>query len=110
MAAFEYKALDKQGKQLQGVLEADSLRQIRQQLREKNLMPIDVKQVETATNKNAKKGFNSKISASELALITRQLSTLVQSSLPIEESLQAVAQQCEEAKIKSMLYGFCSCS
>ena len=103
MAAFEYKALDKQGKQLQGVLEADSLRQIRQQLREKNLMPIDVKQVETATSKNTKKGFNSKISASELALITRQLSTLVQSSLPIEESLQAVAQQCEEAKIKSIV-------
>ena len=78
MAAFEYKALDKQGKQLKGVLEADSLRQIRQQLREKGLMPVDVKAVETATNKKANKKSKHKISASELTLITRQLSTLVQ--------------------------------
>jgi len=103
VAAFEYKALNKQGKQLKGVLEADSTRQIRQQLREKGLMPTDVKAVETATNKKTDKRSKHKISASELALITRQLSTLVQSSLPIEESLQAVAQQCEEAKIKSIV-------
>ena len=38
MAAFEFKALDKKGKQQKGVLEADSERQVRQQLREKGLM------------------------------------------------------------------------
>jgi len=103
VAAFEYKALNKQGKQLKGVLEADSSRQIRQQLREKGLMPVEVNQVAATTSKKASKSFGYKISAAELALITRQLSTLVQSSLPIEESLQAVAEQCEEAKVKSIV-------
>ncbi|NRA60032.1 MAG: type II secretion system inner membrane protein GspF [Psychrobium sp.] len=103
MAAFEYKALDKEGKQLKGVLEADSSRQIRQQLREKGLMPLEVTQVATATSKKMGLVRKQKISAAELALITRQLATLVQSALPIEESLQAVAEQCEQAKIKSIV-------
>jgi len=103
VAAFEYKALNKQGKQLKGVLEADSSRQIRQQLREKGLMPVEVNQVASVTSKKSSKSFRYKISAAELALITRQLSTLVQSALPIEESLQAVAEQCEEAKVKSIV-------
>ncbi len=103
MAAFEYKALNKQGTQLKGVLEADSSRQIRQQLRDKGLMPLEVTQVATATSKKIGLVRKQKISAAELALITRQLATLVQSALPIEESLQAVAEQCEQAKIKSIV-------
>ena len=105
MPAFEYKALDKQGKQQKGVLEADSSRQIRSQLRDKGLMPVDVKQVATSSvNKSKGKVSNRhKISANDLALITRQLATLVQSSLPIEESLQAVAEQCEDPKIRSVV-------
>ena len=51
MAAFEYKALNKQGKQLKGVLEADSSRQIRQQLRDKGLMPLEVNQVASVAAK-----------------------------------------------------------
>lgn len=103
MSAFEYKALNKQGKPLKGVLEADSSRQIRQQLRDKGLMPIEVNQVAATVDKKTSTFFSYKISAAELALITRQLSTLVQSALPIEESLQAVAEQCEEAKVKSIV-------
>ena len=103
MAAFEFKALDKKGKQQKGVLEADSERQVRHQLREKGLMPLEVKSVATATSKQQRLGGRQKISASELALITRQLSTLVQASLPIEESLQAVAEQCDVPKIKSVV-------
>lgn len=103
MAAFEYKALNKQGKQLKGVLEADSSRQIRQQLRDKGLMPLEVNQVATTADKKITKVFRQKISAGDLALVTRQLATLVQSALPIEESLQAVAEQCETPKVKSII-------
>ncbi|NRA54825.1 MAG: type II secretion system inner membrane protein GspF [Gammaproteobacteria bacterium] len=103
MAAFEFQALDKLGKQHKGVLEADSSRQVRQQLREKGLMPVDVKSVATVTSKLGRVGGRLKISTAELALITRQISTLVQSSLPIEECLQAVAEQCEQAKVKSVI-------
>ncbi len=103
MAAFEYKALDKQGKQQKGVMEADSSRQIRSQLREKGLMPVDVKQVASSKAVKGKASNRQKISASDLALITRQLATLVQSALPIEESLKAVAEQCEDEKIRSVV-------
>ena len=44
MAAFEYQALDAKGRQKKGVLEGDSARQIRQQLREKGWMPLEVSQ------------------------------------------------------------------
>jgi len=103
VAAFQYKALDKQGKQQKGVMEADSSRQIRSQLREKGLMPVDVKQVESNKSSGGKASNRQKISASDLALITRQLATLVQSALPIEESLQAVAEQCEDEKIRAVV-------
>jgi len=103
VAAFEFKALDKAGKQQKGVMEADSSRQIRNQLRDKGLMPLDVKQVVTGSNNSGKASNRQKISASDLALITRQLATLVQSALPIEESLQAVAEQCEDPKIRAVV-------
>ena len=103
MAAFEYKALDKSGKQLKGVFEGDSSRQIRQQLREKGLMPIEINQVVNQPARSQSWGLKRKISAADLALITRQLATLVQSALPLEESLKAVAEQCEQPRLKSMV-------
>ncbi|MFT5163282.1 MAG: general secretion pathway protein F, partial [Alteromonadaceae bacterium] len=104
MAAYEYKALDGKGKNKKGVVEADSVKQVRQQLREKGLVALDVK-IAAQKDKNKSGGLfqPKKISAAELALITRQLSTLVQSALPIEASILAVAEQCEKPRMKSML-------
>ena len=110
MAAFDYQAVDSKGKTQKGVIEGDTPRQVRGFLRDQGLMPIEV--IPTLT-KNAegevKKSFlssgkGSKISPSDLALITRQLATLVESGLPLEESLIAVAEQCEN-QIKSMMMG-----
>ncbi|ABG38765.1 general secretion pathway protein F [Paraglaciecola sp. T6c] len=105
MAAFAYKAIDKSGKNKSGVLEGDNARQIRQQLREKQLIPLEVEQVAEKERQSAKQFslFKPKISASDLALLTRQLATLVESSLPIEEALMAVAQQSEKPRQKNMM-------
>jgi len=105
LAAFEFIALDANGKQQKGVLEADTARQIRSQLREKGLTPLNV---DAVTNKQSSgKSFSfqrgRKLSAADLSLVTRQLATLVQASLPIEESLKAVADQCEKDWVKSMM-------
>jgi general secretion pathway protein F len=106
MAAFAYKAIDNKGRNKQGVLEGDNARQVRQQLREKGLVPISLDQV---ADKNKAKDnasfslFQPKISASDLALLTRQLATLVESALPIEEALLAVAEQCEKQRHKNMM-------
>jgi len=106
MAAFEYQALDNKGKQHKGVLEADSSRQIRQQLRDKGWMPLSV---EPAIKKQSKSsGFSlfnrsPSLSVPDLALITRQLATLIAAGLPIDEALKAVSEQSEKQTVKSMV-------
>ena len=105
MAAFEYKALDAKGRQKKGVLEGDTARQIRQQLREQGMVPVEVVQTHEREKKKASGGFQLRrgISTTELSLITRQLATLVQASMPLEECLKAVAEQSEKPRLKNML-------
>ena len=105
MAAFSYKAINAKGKNVSGVLEGDNPRQIRQQLREKGLVPIEVEQVaekEKKTNAGLSL-FKPRISTADLALLTRQLATLIESALPIEEALLAVAEQTEKPRHKNMM-------
>ncbi|HET7176351.1 MAG TPA: type II secretion system inner membrane protein GspF [Gammaproteobacteria bacterium] len=104
MGAFAYVALDSRGRELKGVLEGDTPRQVRQQLREQGLTPLEV--IEAAAQEtNAPRAFGMQrgISATDLALVTRQLATLVRSALPVEEALLAVSQQTEKPRLKSML-------
>ncbi|HSG53579.1 MAG TPA: type II secretion system inner membrane protein GspF [Rheinheimera sp.] len=105
MPAFEYQALDARGKSNKGVLEADNARHARALLRDQKLTPVSV---ELASQQekllaSGKQWFKRNISASELALITRQLATLVEAALPIEGALLAVAEQCEKPRLKNMM-------
>lgn len=105
MAAFSYQALDTSGKKVKGVLEADNARQARQLLREQKLTPLTL---EAAADKekrltSAPKLLRRGIKASELALITRQIATLVEAALPIENVLYAVAEQSESPRLRSMM-------
>ena len=111
MAAFEYKALDSQGKQRKGVLEADSLRQIRQLLRDQGLIPLEV---DAASERRARSStstasaglrFNRRLGALDRVLLTRQLATLIAASLPVEEALSAIAQQSEKQHVRSLVLG-----
>jgi len=104
MAAYEFRALDASGRQQKGVLEADSPRQVRQQLRDKGWTPLAVEA--SVERHNRRTGFRRRgtgLSAGDLALVTRQLATLIQSGIPVEESLYTVSQQSEKAKIRSMM-------
>lgn len=106
MAAFDYQAVDSKGKTKKGVIEGDTPRHVRSLLRDQGLMPTEVSASLQRANKSSSKGnkgATKKVSASELALITRQLATLVESGLPLEESLIAVAEQCEKNTLKSMI-------
>ncbi|GIU31733.1 type II secretion system inner membrane protein GspF [Shewanella baltica] len=106
MPAFEYKALDAKGKQLKGVIEADTARHARSQLRDQRMMPLEILPVsekEAKAKSSSFAFFKRGISVAELALITRQIATLVAAGLPIEESLKAVGQQCEKDRLASMI-------
>jgi general secretion pathway protein F len=106
VGAFEYTAVDTQGRERKGVIEGDTARQVRQMLREQQLLPVDVSEV-VQTESKRQQGFTltGRISSTDLALLTRQLATLVRSGLPLEESLLAVSQQTEKPRIKSILLG-----
>lgn len=105
MAAFEFQAIDSRGKKNKGVLEADNARHARQILRERKMTPLHVELASNQEKKLANRGpwLQRRISAAELALITRQLATLVEAALPIESALLAVAEQCEKSRLKNML-------
>ncbi|NQY34721.1 MAG: type II secretion system inner membrane protein GspF [Alteromonadaceae bacterium] len=106
MAAYDYQAVDSRGKTKKGVIEGDTPRQVRGLLRDQGLMPIEVTASLQQKSKNKGKfpgRGGKKVSAAELALITRQLATLVESGLPLEESLLAVSEQCEKDSVKSMI-------
>lgn len=106
MAAFRYKALNGEGKLVKGVLEGDSDRQIRGVLRQRQLRPVEVEAANDALRTDRKlplRVFSRRLAAGDLALITRQLATLVASALPLDECLSAVAEQSRKPTIASMM-------
>ncbi|UPQ88049.1 type II secretion system inner membrane protein GspF [Vibrio sinaloensis] len=106
MAAFEYKALDAKGKSKKGVIEGDNARQVRARLKEQGLIPVEVSETRQKAAKRRQSGglqFKRGLSTPDLALITRQLATLVQSGMPLEECLKAVSEQSEKPRIRTML-------
>jgi len=106
MGAYEYVALDKAGKESKGLIEGDTPKHVRQILRERHLLPV---QVTESAKKEARRqssfSLRSGMSSGELALITRQLASLSQSGLPLEEALLAVGQQNDQPRTKSILLG-----
>jgi general secretion pathway protein F len=108
MGAFEYTALDNGGRERKGILEGDTPRQVRQLLRERQLLPVSVTEVaRKEASQQQKRSFSlaRRVSAADLALFTRQLATLVRAGLPLEESLLAVSQQTEKPRIQSIVIG-----
>ena len=84
MPAFQYSALDLKGRQRKGLIEADTPRLARQALRERGLNPLGVEEVASRERRRGSHWWSGRvrISATDLALITRQLATLVGSRAP----------------------------
>ena len=95
MPAFQYVAVDAGGRERRGLMEGDTARQVRQQLRDQQLLPMEVTEIEKseAARRGLRLSFGRSISATDLSLVTRQLATLARSGLPLEEALLAVSQQ-----------------
>ncbi|BBM03390.1 type II secretion system inner membrane protein GspF [Microbulbifer sp. GL-2] len=105
MAAFEYTALAASGRKSKGTLEADSARSARQQLRAKGLVPLDVAQAAEQSEKSAGGMMSSSpgLSIKNLALLTRQIATLLRAGIPLEETLGAIANQTRNQKIRRVV-------
>ena len=107
MGAYQYVAVDPSGKEHKGVLEGDTPRHVRQLLRERQLLPVDVSEVESRERRSGagRMRLRRGMSSLDLALVTRQLAPLLRAGLPLEEALLAVSEQTERARIKSIILG-----
>jgi general secretion pathway protein F len=109
MAAFEYQALDSKGKTVKSITNGDHAKQVRAELRAQGLIPLEVKPIsDSAANRSEKKGKGKgnsrvKIKTNHLSMITRQMATLLESGMTVEETLSAVIKQSEGHKIKSVM-------
>jgi general secretion pathway protein F len=104
MGAFDYSAVDGEGRVRKGVLEGDTARHIRQQLRDRGLVPLTVDELARREKRRTQR-YQRGISAAELALITRDLSTLVRAGLPLDEALSAVARQTSKGRLNKLVLG-----
>lgn len=111
MGAFRYQAVNGKGKVIKGTVEGDTERQVRTQLRQQQLKPINVEKVsagQLSSNSASKPSggstfFRARIGIKDLTLFTRQLASLVQSGMPLAESLQAVAKQTRKNHVKDVV-------
>lgn len=108
MAAFRYEALDGTGSASHGVIEADGLRQARARLRELGLVAVAVQAVSQETldgGEGRRWRWRSGISPAQLSLLTRQLATLLEAGLTIEQAFSALIEQSENEAVRQVLAG-----
>ena len=98
MPAYSYKAFDSLGNEQIGRINADSERAARKQLKNLNLIPLEI----TETLKKVKRSV--RVKTKTLVLITRQLATLLNSSIPLDESLSIVSNHSSDDKFSKILY------
>src|SRR5258706_7955028 len=103
MEAFQYQALDAAGRTVSGVIEADTARQARQQLRAQGLLPAALGRVNA--RERAKQGWTRGIKSAELSLVTRQMATLLASGLTMEQSLNALIEAADEPVTREVMTG-----
>lgn len=102
MPTFDYRAENPQGRRCKGRVEADSPRHARQLLRERGLLPSELAQAKDQRVLGGRHA-GGRLGPADLALLTLQLSTLIQAGLPLEESLGAVAQQSQKRRVAHLL-------
>ena len=107
MAAFSYNALDTSGKNTSGVIEADSARLARAALRENGLFVVELDALSESTASGGKRSFNlpfrKRIPLSAVSLMLRQLATLLEAGLPLEQALAVLIEQGEHETMRQVI-------
>ena len=102
MPAFRYEAVDGRGRPRQGTLDAATARQARDRLRAEGLTPTAVDAL-AADSASSGTGGSTRLPVAVVALATRQLATLVESGMPLDQALGAVADQADDARTRTLL-------
>jgi general secretion pathway protein F len=104
--AFRYEAVDAVGATKKGVVNADSARAARSDLRNQGLVPITVDAIAAQIDEAGQvrsRAFGDHLSTTELALFTRQLASLLEASLPLEQAFSALLEQAERTYVRDLI-------
>ena len=106
MPVYEYSALDANGKTVSGIIDADGLSAARQKIRTAGKYPVNLKEVQAAgTGKDGASSFNlsqyySRVRPAEVAIMTRQLATLIGAGFPLVTALESLQAQIQSPALK----------
>lgn len=107
MAVFQWQGIDQGGRAKKGVRDADNAKVLRALLRKDGILATSIEEESVARTRTARevdlKRFFQRVTASDLALLTRQLATLLHSGVPLVEALSALIEQVENTQLKSAL-------
>jgi general secretion pathway protein F len=106
MPLYEYKALGLDGKSSKGLVESDSLKNARLKLKKQGLMVTDIQEKNALPKKGTQAGFSlfaNRVNQDEVAVMTRQLASLVKANIPLVDSLTALVDQVESVALKTVL-------
>jgi general secretion pathway protein F len=105
MPVYEYKGLSRAGKNVRGTVDADNVRQARLRLKKDGVFVVDITDKSKAKTTKVRKGSvsNQKVPVKDLAMMTRQLATLLKANIPLVESLGATADQVDHPVLKEAL-------
>ena len=106
MPAFRYEAVDNIGATHKGVVNSDSARAARADLRVQGLTPLAVEAITAQVDEQGvakRRGFGERLSQNELALFTRQLASLLEAGLPLEQAFTALLEQAERPYVRDLI-------
>jgi len=104
MPIFEYKGLKRDGNNVKGVIDAENLRAARTRLKKDNIFVVDIRdRKKNDTKKGKGPRSNKKVGVKEMALMTRQLATLIKANIPLVDALTAVAEQTEQPALSEAI-------
>ncbi|MBW1701335.1 MAG: type II secretion system inner membrane protein GspF [Deltaproteobacteria bacterium] len=108
MPLFEYKALNKKGRKVSGMVTADGPASARLKLSQETIFPMEIREVKTSVKKSIADSFVyrlkrfHRINPAVVSTSMRQLATLVSSSLPLIDCLNALIEQTETPQLKKI--------
>ncbi|MFP5519210.1 MAG: type II secretion system inner membrane protein GspF [Bdellovibrionia bacterium] len=104
MPIFEYKGLSRDGKNIKGIIDAENLRAARAKLKKDNIYVVSIADKKKAVaKKNSGPRSTQKVKVQDLALMTRQLATLIKANIPLVDALTAVSEQVENPTLSEAI-------
>jgi general secretion pathway protein F len=96
MSFFEYKAITVQGKNKSGLIEAENLKTAVRLLKTQSLAVLDINESKNKLKIKTSFNFQKKLNVAQIAFLTRQLASLIEASMPIDEALQTIIRHSDK--------------